>query len=124
VQPLAVPPAVLCRHRNPPLKRRSTAGRQGFTAGAMPSSAASTRPSRPFNYQQLWLPSCGVTDGVVDYAFFSVNVGNGCTNTAGYGCILSYNVSNPAAVAISGTGLNVPASGTNGCRQVPHRFTF
>jgi hypothetical protein len=52
-----------------------------------------------------------------DYVFFSVNRGakTGCTNTAGNGCILSYNVSNPSSVAISGSGLNVTTPTTNGC---------
>lgn len=57
------------------------------------------------------------TTAGTDYVFFSVNRGNvaGCTNTAGNGCILSYNVSNPTGVVISGTGLNVTTPGTNGC---------
>jgi hypothetical protein len=52
-----------------------------------------------------------------DYIFFSVNSGavSGCTTGAGNGCFLSYNVSNPAAVAISGSGLNVTTPGGNGC---------
>jgi hypothetical protein len=36
-------------------------------------------------------------------------------NAAGDGCILSYNVTNPTAVALSGSGLNVTTPGTNGC---------
>lgn len=55
--------------------------------------------------------------GSTDYIFFSLNrasVGS-CTNTAGNGCVLSYNVSNPSSVAISGTGLKVTTPGTNGC---------
>jgi hypothetical protein len=55
----------------------------------------------------------------IDYIFFSVNRGNvaGCTNTAGNGCVLSYNVSNPASVSQSNTGLDVtPIISTgNGC---------
>ena len=64
--------------------------------------------------------SCTVADGVTsgnDYVFFSVTnaaVG-GCTAGAGHGCILSYKVSNPASVGISGTGLTVTTPGTNGC---------
>jgi hypothetical protein len=51
-----------------------------------------------------------------DYLFFSVNRGNklGCTNTAGNGCILSYNI-NTTTPALSGSGLNVTTPGTNGC---------
>jgi hypothetical protein len=61
----------------------------------------------------------GLTTSGIDYIFFSVNRGNvgGCSTTAGDGCVLAYNVSNPEAVVISGTGLNT-ASGTptgNGC---------
>ncbi len=58
-----------------------------------------------------------ITAGV-DYVFFSVNRGQvgSCTDTAGNGCILSYNVTTPTAVAISGSGLGVktPSAG-NGC---------
>lgn len=57
------------------------------------------------------------TTAGTDYIFFSVNRGavSGCTNATGNGCVLSYKVSNPAAVVISGTGLNVTTPGTNGC---------
>ena len=57
------------------------------------------------------------TTAGTDYVFFSLNrasVGS-CTNTAGNGCILSYNVSNPLGVVISGTGLKVTTPGTSGC---------
>jgi hypothetical protein len=59
----------------------------------------------------------GQTTSGTDYVFFSVNRGakTGCTNSAGDGCILSYNVSNPTAVSLSGSGLNVTTPGTNGC---------
>jgi hypothetical protein len=57
------------------------------------------------------------TTAGTDYIFFSVyrGTGAGCTNTAGNGCVLSYNVSNPAAVSRSGSGLNVTTPGGNGC---------
>jgi len=57
------------------------------------------------------------TTSGTDYVFFSINSGaeSGCTAGAGNGCILSYNVSNPSAVAISGNGLNVTTPATNGC---------
>jgi len=57
------------------------------------------------------------TTAGTDYVFFSVNRGaaSGCANGAGNGCILSYNVNNPEAVAISGSGLNVTTPGGNGC---------
>ncbi len=57
------------------------------------------------------------TTAGTDYIFFSVNRGavSGCTNATGNGCILSYNVTNPSAIALSGTGLNVTTPGTNGC---------
>jgi len=56
------------------------------------------------------------TTAGTDYIFFSVNRGtvSGCTNTAGNGCVLSYNVSNPLAVVLSGSG-NVTTPGGNGC---------
>ncbi len=57
------------------------------------------------------------TTAGTDYVYFSVNQGatSGCTNATGNGCVLSYNVSNPAAVVISGGGLNVTTPGSNGC---------
>jgi hypothetical protein len=59
----------------------------------------------------------GQTTSGTDYVFFSVNrsTRSGCTNAAGDGCILSYNVTNPTAVALSGSGLNVTTPATNGC---------
>jgi hypothetical protein len=65
--------------------------------------------------------SATATSTGTDYIFFSVNRGNvgGCATAAGNGCVLSYNVSNPAAVTISNSsnsGLNViTPSGGNGC---------
>lgn len=57
------------------------------------------------------------TTAGTDYVFFSVNQGavGGCTSTAGNGCILAYNISNPASVVISNSGLNVTTPATNGC---------
>jgi hypothetical protein len=58
------------------------------------------------------------TTSGTDYVFFSVNRGNetGCTtSSAGNGCILSINVSNPSSVVIAGSGLNVTTPGTKGC---------
>jgi hypothetical protein len=58
-----------------------------------------------------------LTNAGTDYVFFSVNRGTatGCTTTAGHGCVLSYTVSNPASVSLSGTGLNVTTPAGNGC---------
>jgi hypothetical protein len=52
-----------------------------------------------------------------DYIFFSVNRGakTGCTTTAGNGCIMSYNVSNPGSISQSSSGLNITTPGTSGC---------
>jgi hypothetical protein len=57
------------------------------------------------------------TTAGTDYVFFSVYRGTklGCTNTAGNGCVLSYNVSNPTSVSLSGSGLNVTTPAGNGC---------
>lgn len=61
------------------------------------------------------------TTAGTDYVFFSVNRGavSGCTNAAGNGCILAYDVTNNAAgnavPALAGTGLNVTTPGANGC---------
>ena len=57
------------------------------------------------------------TTAGTDYVFFSVNRGNkaGCTNTAGNGCMLSYNVTVPTAISLSGSGLNVVTPAGNGC---------
>lgn len=50
-----------------------------------------------------------------DYAFLSVFAGvqTGCTDSANDGCILSFNITNPSVVTLSGTSLNVLASSTN-----------
>ncbi len=54
--------------------------------------------------------------GGTDFLFFSVNDGaqSGCTNAAGNGCILSYNITT-AAVSLEGTGQNFATPGGNGC---------
>jgi len=51
-----------------------------------------------------------------DYLFFSVNDGapSGCTNSAGNGCILSYNITT-TSVSLEGTGQNFITPGTDGC---------
>jgi hypothetical protein len=58
--------------------------------------------------------------GGTDYVFFSVNEGKvgGCSGAASTGCILSYNVDNPTAVALassSGDGLAVTTPASPGC---------
>jgi len=52
-----------------------------------------------------------------DYLFFSIYHSNkgGCIAATQSGCILSYNISNPASVTISGTGLQVNAEVNPGC---------
>jgi hypothetical protein len=57
------------------------------------------------------------TTSGTDYVFFSVNQGakTGCTTSAGHGCILSYNVSNPAKVVLAGSGLPVTTPASPGC---------
>jgi hypothetical protein len=76
----------------------------------------STAPTAIVSSETLAIQGGQTTSGT-DYVFFSVNrsTRSGCTNGAGDGCILSYNVSNPTAVALSGNGLNVTTPGTNGC---------
>jgi hypothetical protein len=76
----------------------------------------STAPTASVSSETLAIQGGQTTSGT-DYVFFSVNRGtpSGCTNAAGDGCILSYNVTNPTAVALSGSGLNVTTPGTNGC---------
>jgi hypothetical protein len=51
-----------------------------------------------------------------DYVFFSVNRGNksSCTNTAGSGCIMGYDVTTPTAPVLLGVQ-NYTTPGTNGC---------
>jgi hypothetical protein len=60
--------------------------------------------------------SGGVTNSGTDYVFFSVNQGakGTCTGTAGNGCVMSYNVSNPSTAAFSGAQ-NYTNVGTSGC---------
>jgi hypothetical protein len=52
-----------------------------------------------------------------DYLFFSIyhSSKGGCSASTGNGCILSYNISNPASVTISGTGLPLNAEVNPGC---------
>ncbi|MGA9059108.1 MAG: protein phosphatase 2C domain-containing protein [Terriglobia bacterium] len=57
--------------------------------------------------------------GGIDYLFFSVNSGdltvtNKCTNGAGNGCVLAYDITTPSSPALSGS-LNVTNVGSNGC---------
>lgn len=62
--------------------------------------------------------SNGVTTTAgTDYIFFSVNSGSktGCTNIIGNGCVISYKVTNPAAPAQAGNGLNTTNVGALGC---------
>ena len=84
------------------------------TAGTLTTAATAGHTN-----ESLTIAGGNSTSSGTDYVFFSVNEGNkaGCMATAGYGCILSYNVSNPASVAIAGSGLNVSTSGTSttGC---------
>lgn len=57
------------------------------------------------------------TTSGTDYIFFSVSRGtpSGCNTAAGNGCVLSYNVSNPAAIVLAGTALNVTTPAGKGC---------
>ena len=57
------------------------------------------------------------TTSGTDYLFFSIYHSNrgGCTAASRNACILSYNISNPTAVGISGTGLKVTAEANPGC---------
>ncbi len=85
-------------------------------------SVAGTRPwPSPLNeFCNNGLSACTAngaqTTAGTDYIFFSVNRGavTGCTNTAGNGCVLSYNVTT-TTVSQAGTGLNVTTPGGNGC---------
>jgi hypothetical protein len=57
--------------------------------------------------------SSGATvNDIHDYIFLSVfgGVESGCTNASTDGCIMSFSVTNPSAVALSGTSLNVAAT--------------
>jgi hypothetical protein len=57
--------------------------------------------------------------GSTDYIFFSVydpvNAKTGCTTGAGEGCILSFNVSQPNAIARAGTGQTLTTPAGAGC---------
>ena len=58
------------------------------------------------------------TTAGTDYVFFSIHHSavSGCTASNGNGCILAYNITNPASVALSGSGLNVNDEGIEpGC---------
>jgi|CZLA01.1.fsa_nt_gi hypothetical protein len=102
----------------------SVMGAPSAVAGGLSFTGAGATPPWPSTLNEFCnngLSAC-TSDGTkttagTDYIFFSVyrGTGAGCTNTAGHGCVLSYNVSNPAAVSQSGTGLNVITPGGNGC---------
>ena len=97
-----------------------TISNTGAPASAVTGLTTSLAHPWPSPLTEFCNGACTVSGGVTsgnDYVFFSVNnaaVG-GCTAGAGHGCILSYNVSNPGFVGISGTGLTVTTPGTNGC---------
>jgi hypothetical protein len=65
-----------------------------------------------------------ITTSGTDYLFFSVEAGsppsgtggaaNTCTTTVGNGCIVSYNINNPASLVLAGTQ-NFKTPGTSGC---------
>jgi hypothetical protein len=85
------------------------------------TTSSSTRAPWPSPLTEFCNGAC-TNDGTkttsgTDYVFFSVYRGTptGCTNGSGNACILSYNISNPAAVAVSGAGLNVTAPVNPGC---------
>jgi hypothetical protein len=85
------------------------------------TSSSGTRSPWPSPVTEFCNGTCTVSGGATtsgtDYVLFSVYHGAaaGCTNSSGNGCILSYNVSNPASVAISNTGLNVTSPVNPGC---------
>jgi hypothetical protein len=76
----------------------------------------STAPTASVSSESVAIQGGQTTSGN-DYVFFSIEEGaeSGCTKAAADGCILSYKVSNPTSVVISGSGLNVTTPGTNGC---------
>jgi hypothetical protein len=94
----------------------------GGTTPGLTASGAYPWPSPLSEFCNNGTSACvasgAATTSGTDYLFFSVNRGNvtgsGCTTTAGYGCILSFNISTTTP-ALSGTGLNVTTPGTNGC---------
>jgi hypothetical protein len=94
-------------------------GTSDTIATVLSSSTANltTAPTATEGSQTLTIDGENSTTTGTDYIFFSVNRGNvgGCTTTAGNGCVLSYNVSSPGAVAISNSGLNVTTPTGNGC---------
>jgi hypothetical protein len=99
----------------------STMGPPVAVPGSLTAAGAHPWPSPLNEFCNNGASACTtngtLTNAGIDYIFFSVNRGavGGCTNTAGHGCVLSYNVSNPAAVSVSGSGLTVTTPGTNGC---------
>ncbi len=100
----------------------SVMGAPAVVFNNLSSGAARPWPSTLNEFCNNGLSAC-TTNGTrttagTDYIFFSVyrgTVAEGCTNAAGNGCVLSYNVSNPAAVVQSNSGLNVTTPGGNGC---------
>src|SRR5208337_4384329 len=101
----------------------STMGAPLTSVGGLTSGAARPWPSPLNEFCNNGLNPC-TTNGTItnppgtDYIFFSVYRGTaaeGCTTTAGNGCVLSYNVSDPTTVTQSNSGLNVITPAGNGC---------
>ena len=97
----------------------------GFMTGAWSTYDAVLTPTGAHPYPSPLSEFCNgactasatETTSGTDYVFFSLNQSEvgGCTSSAGHGCILSFNVTNPSAIAISGTGLNVTTPASPGC---------
>jgi len=89
----------------------------GATITKVNSTTSITISAAPTTSATGATATIGLTTSGTDYVFFSVNRGavTGCTNGAGHGCILSYNITNPKSVTQAGSGLDVTTPGTNGC---------
>jgi hypothetical protein len=90
----------------------------GVTSAAVSAAAVTSATGTPGNEYYPWpSPLSEFLNGTIDYAFFSVNrgaAGLGCTNAAGNGCILAFNITS-TTVSQAGTGQSYITPGTNGC---------
>jgi len=85
------------------------------TTGSAPTltlgGTATTGPPSNFAWSAV---TPGSNTSPEDLIFFSVYESSvtGCTNSAGNGCVISYNVTTPSAIALAGAPLNIAANST------------
>ena len=95
----------------------NTSATATWTTGSNAVTLTATTPGTAGDFTLSTNYSTGIavsggSNGGTDYIFLSTFAGSqtGCTQGASDGCIMSFNVTTPSAVALSGTSLNVTAT--------------